>query len=191
MRAFRKQHARACGPHMVVTRAEPDRRLVRELNAAPAALEYARLVGVRPDELGAEIFALRPLLVRSGGEFHVRAVQRALPDGSLIFYCAIDTGLVLTLGEDCDQLEGAQALFNSLRAELGEIDRVLAFNCVLNGMVARARQQQRELSQLFSANRVIGFDTFGEQSWGLHVNQTFTGLAFAAPAAGPDGPRRG
>lgn len=184
MRAFRRQHARATGPHVVVTRADPDRRIVHELNAAPAAQEYARLIGVRPEELGVEAFALHPLLVRSGGEFHVRSVQRAHEDSSLSFYCAIDNGLVLTLGEDTDQVAGAQALFDELAQELGQVDRILAFNCVLNGVIARARQQQQALGRLFAANRVIGFNTFGEQSGSLHVNQTFTGLAFAAPSPG-------
>lgn len=112
MRAFRRQHARATGSHVVVTLADLDRRIVHELNAAPAEQQYACLIGVRPEERGVEAFALHPLPVLSGGEFHVRSVQRAHEDGSLSLYCAIDNGLVLTLGEDTDLLAGSQTLFD-------------------------------------------------------------------------------
>jgi hypothetical protein len=37
-------------------------------------------------------FAAHPLMVRAGGDYHVRSVQSANPDGSLTFYCAIDEG---------------------------------------------------------------------------------------------------
>ncbi|MCS6986248.1 MAG: FIST C-terminal domain-containing protein [Sphingomonadaceae bacterium] len=160
---------------------------MHELNAVPAAEEYARLVGVHPRDLATEVFALNPLLVRAGGEYHVRSIQRALPDGSLAFYCAIDNGLVLTLGEDTDQLSELGDFFRTLEAELGPVDRVLAFNCVHNTVVARARQQEAALGTLFERHRVVGFSTFGEQFGGLHVNQTFTGLAFAGGGSGPRG----
>ena len=34
-------------------------------------------------------------------------------------------------------------------------------------------------------HRVAGFNTYGEQHGGLHVNQTFVGLAFLEPDAKP------
>ena len=50
---------------MVVTEADPERRLVREINAEPAAREYARLVGKDPDQLSPFTFAAHPVVVRS------------------------------------------------------------------------------------------------------------------------------
>ncbi|MDJ0931726.1 FIST C-terminal domain-containing protein [Breoghania sp.] len=44
-----------------------------------------------------EIFAANPLLVRVGGDYHVRAIQKMTDDGALHFYCTIDEGIVLTL----------------------------------------------------------------------------------------------
>ena len=34
------------------------------------------------------------------------------------------------------------------------------------------------MSDLFTRFRVAGFNTYGEQHSGMHVNQTFVGLAF-------------
>ena len=44
-------------------------------------------------------------MVRLGGAEYVRSIQKANPDGSLSFYCAIDEGLVLTLSEGRDLLQ--------------------------------------------------------------------------------------
>ena len=90
----------APGPEkMVVTEAKVERRIVYEINAAPAAEEYRRLAGRLGDELDTAFFAAYPPMVRTGGTYHVRSIQSANPDGSLTFYCAINTGIVLTIGE--------------------------------------------------------------------------------------------
>jgi hypothetical protein len=107
----------------------------------------------------------------------VRSVQTANPDGSLTFYCAIDEGLVLTLGEPVDRIAGMEALFSDIGAAVGPVDRIIAFDCVLNRIDAEQRQIAHEVSRLYNRNGVIGFNTYGEQYHALHVNQTFSGLA--------------
>lgn len=177
LHAFRIQHYRPGALKMVVTDADPAARIVREINAEPAAAEYARMVGVRVDELQPAVFALHPPMVRAGGEYFVRSVQSANPDGSLTFYCAIDQGIVLTLGEETEPLEDLSSLFAEIRSEIGEPDRIIGFNCVLNALVAEQRQQKPAIGRALAEERVIGFNTYGEQFHALHVNQTFTGLA--------------
>lgn len=100
MRVFRTQHYRPGTVKMVITAADTVARIVHEINAEPAAEEYARLVGAQAAELGPAIFAAHPPMVRAGGEYYVRSIQSANPDGSLTFYCAIDEGIVLTLEPD-------------------------------------------------------------------------------------------
>ena len=34
------------------------------------------------------------------------------------------------------------------------------------------------VGRIYRDHRVVGFNTYGEQHGGLHVNQTFVGLAF-------------
>ncbi|MES2302012.1 MAG: FIST N-terminal domain-containing protein [Pseudomonadota bacterium] len=162
---------------MVITEADPESRVVHEINAAPAAQEYLRLSGSPATVLDAHFFAAHPPIVRTGGQFHMRSIQSANDDGSLTFYCAIDTGVVLSLGEPVDRIAAMEELFAEIERKVGTIDHVIGFDCVLNRLDAEDRQQARAVSQMYVANRVFGFNTYGEQFRAAHMNQTFTGLA--------------
>ncbi len=43
---------------------------------------------------------------------------------------------------------------------------------------ARNRQVTHKISKIYQENNVIGFNTYGEQYRSMHLNQTFTGIAF-------------
>ena len=166
---------------LVVTRSDPARRVVLEFNAAPAAEEYARTIGMDPASLSSLSFASHPLVVRVGGEFYCRSVQKVNDDGSLSFYCAIDDGIVMTVAEPTGMARTTRDAFDEVRKRIGTIDVVLGFDCVLRQVDARNRQVTQTLSQIYRDNHVIGFNTYGEQYISMHLNQTFTGIAFAAP----------
>jgi hypothetical protein len=184
-------HFEPTDQHMVVTAAEPERRLVLELNGSPAAPEYARLLGHRVEDLSPEVFAENPVLVRANGTYHVRAIRRVEPGNGLSFLSAIDDGLVLTLGRGREIL---QTLSDGLSgdgvagdgARPGEADFILGFDCYLRKLEIRQKQLVGPVSRLLSQHRVIGFNTFGEQHHGVHVNQTFVGVAFYPPEAVED-----
>lgn len=177
MHVFKSQHYQATGAKMVVTGALTQERIVTEINAEPAAEEYRRLAGHVGECLGLEFFAAHPPMVRIGGSYHVRSIQSANPDGSLSFYCAIDEGLVLTIGEPVDRVAGMRALFQEIEGHVGRVDRIIAFDCVLNRIDAEQRQIGQDVSRLYRDHRVIGFNSYGEQFHALHVNQTLSGLA--------------
>jgi hypothetical protein len=176
---------------MVITEADPETRTVFEINAAPAAEEYLRLAspagGMVDETLDVHFFAAHPPMVRTGGQYHVRSIQSANPDGSLTFYCAIDTGVVLTIGEPVDRLAWMRELFQSVSRKVGSIDHIIGFDCVLNRLDAEDRQILREVSEIYIENKVLGFSTYGEQFLAAHMNQTFSGLAIGrADARAPD-----
>ncbi|MES2158442.1 MAG: FIST N-terminal domain-containing protein [Pseudomonadota bacterium] len=177
LHVFKGQHYRPGAAKMVVTGAVPQDRIVTEINAEPAAQEYLRLAGHAGEALGLAFYAAHPPMVRAGGDYHVRSIQSANPDGSLTFYCAIDEGIVLTVGEPIDRIAGMEAMFIDIAARVGTVDRIVAFDCVLNRIDAEQRQISRAVSELYGRHRVIGFNTYGEQYHALHVNQTFSGLA--------------
>lgn len=177
MHVFCANHYRPGPAKMVITEADPETRTVYEINAAPAAEEYLRLSGSPGEKLDVHFFAAHPPMVRTGGQFHVRSVQSANPDGSLTFYCAIDTGVVLTIGEPVDRLTWMRDLFQSVSRKVGTIDHIIGFDCVLNRLDAEDRQILREVSELYVENKVLGFSTYGEQFLAAHMNQTFSGLA--------------
>lgn len=177
LHVFRAQHFLPGPARMVITRADPANRIVHEINAEPAAAEYARLIGARAGDLTPALFASHPPVVKIGGEHYARSIRSANPDGSLTFYGAIDEGVVLTLGETGDIVANLESLFDELELKVGQIDRVLGFDCVLNGLEIRQRQIADRVSRLYAARGVVGFNTYGEQLRTLHMNQTFSGLA--------------
>ncbi len=163
---------------LVVTASEPERRLVREFNAANAADEYARSVGLDRRSLTPLSFASHPVVVKVGGEYYCRSIQKMNPDGSLSFFCAIDDGVVLSIAEPKGMVETTRAALSTVGERLGGIDMVLGFDCVLRRLDAHNRQVLRGISELYREHRVIGFGTYGEQYRSMHLNQTFTGIAF-------------
>jgi hypothetical protein len=168
---------------MVVTRADPEGRIVHEINAEPAAQEYARIAGLPAGLITPEVIAEKPLMVRLGGDYYVRSIQQVLPDGSLVFYSAIEQGVVLTLAERQDLLGHLGGLFASISADLGPPDLVIGFDCVLRAREAERHQIRRQAGKILADNHVIGFSTYGEQFSAMHLNQTFTGVALGQPRA--------
>ncbi|SFD63066.1 FIST N-terminal domain-containing protein [Roseivivax sediminis] len=166
---------------MVVTDALPEERLVLEINGAPAAAEYARIVGCPVDHLSPEIFAENPILVRQNEAYHVRAIQGARGGQALSFLSAIDDGLLMTLGRGKEIIETLEAGLD-VRGPRGEApDFILGFDCVLRKLEIEQKQLTDPVSKILSAARVFGFNTYGEQHRGVHVNQTFVGVSFFDP----------
>ncbi|MBZ9855830.1 FIST signal transduction protein [Mesorhizobium sp. CA13] len=169
---------------LVVTASDPDHRIVREFNATNAAEEYAASVGIVAQTLTPLSFASHPVVVKVGGEYYCRSIQKMHADGSLSFFCAIDDGVVLSIAQPKDMVESTRAALLDVEARLGGIDMIIGFDCVLRRLDARNRQVFREISELYRVNNVIGFGTYGEQYRSMHLNQTFTGIAFGErPAA--------
>lgn len=180
VRVFSLDHLLPSDRKMVVTGADPRRRIVREINAEPAAREYARLLGKDPGQLTTFTFAAHPVVVRVGGRHHVRAIQRVDQNGDLIFFSAIDEGLVLTLAEPQDMVQHLDREL-SLLSEGGKPAAILACDCILRRMEALEKQKYGELSKVLKDHRVVGFSTYGEQWNSMHVNQTMTGVAIYPP----------
>lgn len=166
---------------LVVTRCDPERRIVYELNAEIAATEYARAVGARLDDLTPLRFASHPVVVRIGGNYYSRSIQRVHPDGSMSFFCAIDNGVVLTVARHCDLVKSAEAELARLDAALGGLDLVIGFDCVLRRVDAARRRARSRIEELYRRHNVTGFFTYGEQFGAMHLNQTFTGVAIGRP----------
>jgi hypothetical protein len=162
----------------VVTASDPDRRIVSELNARPAAVEYAEALGKDQHSLSQMSFASSPVVVRVGGEYFCRAIRDAGEDGSLAFACAIDDGVVLTLAEARGMVESTRSALDDLDRRLDGIDMVIGFDCCYRRIDAANRQIMRPMAELYRKYNVVGFGTYGEQYQSMHLNQTLTGIAF-------------
>jgi hypothetical protein len=180
---FKTENFVPTGEKLVVTASDPDRRIVREFNAGGAADEFAAAIGIEAAALTPLSFASHPVVVRVGGEYYCRSIQKMNPDGSLTFFCAIDDGIVLTIAQPKGMVESTRTALRNVSERLGGIDVVLGFDCVLRRLDAQNRQVIREMSELYRNNKVIGFGTYGEQYRSMHLNQTLTGIAFGQKRA--------
>lgn len=175
---FSTRHFTSTERRAVVTAADPATRTVMKIDALPAAEGYARLVGVDAGQLAPDFFSSHPVVVRIGGADHSRAIQKANPDGSLTFYCAIEEGVVLRAAIRGNLAADLDAAFAHVHHRLGSPSLVLACDCILRNLEITQSGIRERVAETFRQNNAVGFSTYGEQMRGVHVNQTLTGIAF-------------
>lgn len=184
-RIFKIQHFVPTEERLVVTAADIEQRVVTEINGLPASEEYARVVGVDAHELDAIRFAASPVVVLIDSTNYVRSIQKVNPDGSLTFYCAIEEGLVLRVAHGVDLGLNMEQSFAAIQNEIGPPQLVIGYDCILRKLEITQSGLTDQVCEIFKHNNAIGFNTYGEQFCGIHVNQTLTGIAIGATITEP------
>ena len=176
VRTFKHDNFEPTDKKLVVTASDSESRTVFELNAEGAAGEYALAAGVNDGSLTPMSFAAHPVVVRIGGDYYCRSIQKVNPNGSLTFFCAIDDGVVLTVARARDMVESAEKELERLDHEAGGLDLVLGFECVLRRLNSETHQVKHRICELYRKYNLVGFHTYGEQYNSMHLNQTLTGV---------------
>ncbi len=174
-------HLQAGKEKLVVTHADPEKRVAYEFNAEPAALEYCRISGLSLDQLCPKTFALHPLSVQIGDSSFVRSVQQVNDDLSLTFFCAIDNGIVLSDMESGDLVGEFADRMSAVVDEIGEPELVIGYDCIHRRIEMAEHGTLEKVSELYRRYKVIGFNTYGEHCDAMHINHTFTGIAIGTP----------
>lgn len=177
VRMFKTQHFVPSDRRLVITKADTAQRMVMEIDGLPAAEAYARLLEVELCNLNSQLFAARPVVVLIDGNNYVRSIQKVTADGSLIFYCAIEEGVVLRVARGVDLVANLEETFAQIHDEIGPPQLVLGCDCILRRLEIVEGQMENIVGEIFRRNNTIGFNTYGEQFRGVHVNQTLTGIA--------------
>ncbi|AKJ28208.1 FIST N-terminal domain-containing protein [Caldimonas brevitalea] len=162
---------------MVITDADPETRSVREINGERAAVEYARLIGVDLDRIDVNTFARYPVGVMRRGEYYPRAIAWLGEEQSLTFACAIDTGVVLSVSQATDLIEGLTQRLAAVTRQIGEPELLIACDCVLRFFEMREHAIVPQAGAVMAAHNAVGFCTYGEQYNSMHINQTLTAVA--------------
>ncbi|MEC9429636.1 MAG: nitric oxide-sensing protein NosP [Pseudomonadota bacterium] len=166
---------------LVVTHADPESRTVYEINGEPAAQYYASLLGMKAEDLTPDVFSMFPLAVMVGGKYFIRSIQKVdLATNAITFYCAVDIGIILTFVQLGDCIEALESKLDKLRAQLGEPEFVYACDCFLRRLEIQQGKKDHEIRRLQQRYNVAGFNAYGEHIHSVHLNQTFTGVYFAA-----------
>ena len=187
-RVFKSDHFAPTDMRLVVTECDAEKRIVTEINGMPATREYAEVIGLDPTALSPMSFAAHPLVVRIGDDHFCRSIRR-VEEAVLSFFCAIDNGVVLTLARSHDMAESVDRTLLALDKELGGTDMILGFDCILRRIEAENRGSLHHIADVYQRHNVVGFHTYGEQFKSMHVNQTFSGVAFgqgSAPKTTPE-----
>ncbi len=174
---FKVQHFYPSDIELVITAADPELRIIHEMNGEPAAVAYADALGIGVEDLNPAIFSRHPLVLTFGKAPYVRSIQKANDDLSLSCYCAIEEGLIVTVGTAIDPLHTLETAFSELHQTLPDISVIIGFDCILRRLEFEQEGIDGQIGSLMAAHRVFGFSTYGEQFNGVHVNQTFTAVA--------------
>lgn len=179
---FKHQHFVRTGRALVVTQVDAPRRRVLELDGRPAADAYAEALGIPRAEFGQHVAFRSPITFSTHGETYVRAVHTVHPDGSLSFFCSVEEGMVVEVG---DHEPMVPALATAVDQHLRKHPRAalfLGFNCILRALEMSKAGLDAEVARQWQrlADASIGFDTYGEQLNGLHINQSLVGVGLRA-----------
>jgi hypothetical protein len=117
------------------------------------------------------------VVVRIGNADFVRSIQKMNPDGSLTFFCAIDNGIVFKISRGVDMIENLAAELQAIDQRIGTPSLILGCDCILRHLESKQRGIRAQIGTLMAGSNVVGFSTYGEQFGGMHINQTFTGIA--------------
>jgi hypothetical protein len=173
---LKHQHFVCTGQLLAITRADVAARRVFEIDGVPAARAYARALGIPREAFDATVAFEHPLVFQYEHQLYVRSLRQIHDDDSLSFYCAIEEGMVVSVGDREPMVAALASNLTTVQADL-----VIGSNCILRALEADKLGLHDELGQVFRtrAKHMIGFDTYGEQLDGLHVNQTFVALALS------------
>lgn len=162
---------------VVVTRSDPSRRLLLELDGRPAAEHYARLIGAAPEGLGFPDFLANPLGLMIDGEAWLRSGVRREGD-ALFFACSIVEGARLNIMRATDLVEDTRAKLARVQTELGgPASGALLFNCAYRMIEAQLAGSVDAYHAVLSGIVHAGAQSNGESYLG-HMNQTLTGLVW-------------
>lgn len=160
---------------VTITRADPARRLIIELDGQPAVQRYAELIGAKPEELAFAHFLANPLGLMIDDEPWLRSAVR--PEGSALFFaCAVLEGMTLNLMRATDIVENAGQALAQAAVKLGGPPRAaLLFNCAYRMLEVQIRGVEPAYHAALAGVVHAGLHSNGESYLG-HINQTLTGL---------------
>jgi len=164
---------------LVITRADPARRLVWEIDGRPALGVYAAACGFRRSPRDSRDFAPFPLMIRIGGHYYPRGMQRIYPDGALEFACALEPGLVVSLAKPGDMVASLDELFATMCGRIGAPELVIGLDCAARTAYMERNGLTKNIESLMQAHAVTGFASLGEQFNTIHANNSFTCLGVA------------
>lgn len=161
-----------------VTKADPWKRLVMELNGMPAAEVYARALRI-PVGLLEDYFMKYPLGRVFNNDIWISSPKEVIDGKHIAFYTLIMTNSTVKLLKPISSLDTAKKTVDIIKERLPGVKSVIMFNCVLRHLQFKNENSSKAIANEFSKiGNVCGFSTYGEQFGKYHINQTLALMAF-------------
>ena len=103
-------------------------------------------------EVTTEVTFMHPLTFVCNNEIYVRSIQRVEPDGSIIFYCGIEEGMVLSLGGHEDMKTALARDISAVGKKMKGADLFIACNCILRALEAGKLEQHAPLAGILKGS---------------------------------------
>lgn len=161
---------------LTATKVDENTRTVFEFDGKPAVVAYAEAIGQSVEKLP-DYFMQHPLGLMVDGEPFVRSPQQ-VKDDSVVFYCNVKEGMELQVLQAQDIVQETIQALKKAKDELGSLQAVLNFNCILRTLQLQSEGKTDEYGRVFANVPTVGFSTYGEAYIG-HINQTATMLVLA------------
>lgn len=173
---FRMQSFVPTQKELITTEVDFEQRVVKEFNGQPAAIAYANINGLDPNNLGTMDFAMFPLMLNIADQWYIRSISSVNDDKSLQFHCAIDNGLPLRIAIGSDMVNRLKVEVERINQEFEEIYFTLGCDCILRKIEMLDKAFTLGIEELLESINFIGFNSYGEQFNGIHFNQTLVGV---------------
>jgi hypothetical protein len=180
--AFHLNHYTHAGAPIVVTEADPARRLVSRLDGYPAIPFLAKLVGVdeqrlRDDPFGTLGARQAVFGFEVGPETFMRSVMSIVGE-DLLMGGSLEEGALIYPMAAGDVVDATREGLARALERVPDPEGLLLFNCGGRIWEAAARGLISALAAAMQPIPAAGFTTYGEQFGTVQINHTLTGLVF-------------
>jgi hypothetical protein len=162
------------GEVFTITDADDAKRCVKTINNMPAALFYAKQIGVPIEKLQEKLpnYSIGQIIY---DEAYLHDTMKFDDKYNLYLYSAIPKGAEIQILKITDILKDLQNLIEKEIKPLKEISAIINFNCGSRDLKIKQEKQEEGFEKLFVNLPIIGFATYGEFFISF-INQTSTML---------------
>lgn len=182
---FQAHHYEVAGDSVVVTAADPARRLIHRIDGRPAPVVLAELL-----EIPLATLLEDPVLALSRHQAIFGIGTREAPmlrsvmglqGEALLMGGAVEEGSILYPMRGGDLVSSSRDAVGLQVACVSDAQGILLFNCGGRLLEASSEGVVPELAQAMSPIPAAGFTTYGEQFGPMQLNHTLTGVVFGRP----------
>ncbi len=160
----------SAGQNLLVTEADVLNRTVKSFNNQPASKEYARVLGIKEDELPS-YFMNHPLGKTYENDIFIASPMKVNSDKSITFYCELMENTFVHLLKAEDPIE---ILKQTIKSAQFKPSFVFSVHCILRSLkfIQEKTWHEFDKEMISFCNNITGFVSYGEQYYKNHSNQT-------------------